>query len=50
MLQPYSDSAQEMDAPDLTSAVERGVYFNWLLDEIRTYFAWRGGVGAKERV
>ena len=32
MLQPYPDSAQVMDAPDLTSAVERGVYFNWLLE------------------
>ena len=32
MLQPYPDSAQVMDPPDLTSAVERGVYFNWLLE------------------
>ena len=32
MLQPYPDSAQVMDAPDLTSAVERGVLFNWLLE------------------
>ena len=31
MLQPYAGSAHVMDARDLTSAVERGVLFNWLL-------------------